>query len=98
MWMPNWLTLISLSAVHFSPAIVHGSMLRLFALVGSLPVPRYGVPRIAPNSSSTVNRSRSSWVMVPPALPGPSQVLGMKPWLPIASSPLSSRKPRRVCA
>ena len=56
-WMPNWLTLISLSAVHFSPAIVHGSMLRLFALVGSLPVPMNGVPRMAPNSSSICSRS-----------------------------------------
>ena len=98
MWMPNWLTLISFSAVHFSPASVHGSMFRLLAFVGSLPVPRYGVPRIVPNSSSVWNRRRSAAVMVPPALPGPSQVLGMKPWLPIASRPLSSRKPRSVRA
>ena len=96
--MPNSSTLSSLSASHFSPAIVHGSMLRLLALVGSLPVPMYGMPRIDANSSSVWNRSSSAGVMAPPGLFGPGQVFGMKPWLPIASRPKSSRKPRSVRA
>ena len=96
--MPNSVTLIWLSAIHFSQAMVHGSMLRLLALVGSLPVPMYGMPRIAANSSSVRSRNSSAGVMVPPALLGPNQVFGMKPWLPIASRPASSRSPRSMLA
>ena len=80
--------LIVLSAIHFSQAIVHGSMLRSLALVGSLPVPMYGMPRIAANSSSVWRRSSSvGGHRRRPALFGPDQVFGMKPWLPIASRP-----------
>jgi hypothetical protein len=71
--------------------MVHGSTFRLLALVGSLPVPMYGMPRIAANSSSVRSRSSSLADIVPPGLFGPNHVLGMKPWLPIASRPNSSR-------
>jgi hypothetical protein len=91
MWMPKSLTLIWLSAVHFSPETVHGEMFRLLALVGSPPVPMYGMPRIAANSSSVRSRSSSLADMVRPGRLGPNHVLGMKPWLAIASRPNSSR-------
>ena len=71
------------SAIHFSAARSQASLVRLLALVGSLPVPVNGMPRIVAASSSSCHRSDSYWFMVPAGappvdgLPGPGQLAGM---------------------